>query len=108
MSEFAGTLRQRIRIERPLTTRTPTGVQESGWEPVASCLAAVALEGVGSQSEGQALSAMPKLRVTIRRRDGVAIDQRIRWGTRTFLIRQLLDDPLHPDRLALRCEEARA
>ncbi len=108
MSEFAGTLRQRIRIERPLTTRTPAGVQESGWEPVASCLAAVALEGVGSQSEGQALSAMPKLRVTIRRRDGVAIDQRIRWGARTLMIRQLLDDPLHPDRLALRCEEARA
>lgn len=108
MTEFAGTLRQRVRIERPVTTRTPTGVQESGWEPVASCLAAVELEGVGPQSEAMALSAMPKLRITIRRRDGVAIDQRIRWGARSLMIRQLLDDPRYPDRLVLRCEEARA
>jgi len=108
MTEFAGTLRQRIRIERPVTTRTPTGVQESGWESVASCLAAIELEGVGPESEGQALSAMPKLRVTIRRRKGVAIDQRILWASRTMMIRQLLDDPRYPDRLVLRCEEARA
>jgi head-tail adaptor len=51
---------------------------------------------------------MPKLRVTIRRRQGIAIDQRIRWGARTLMIRQLLDDPRSPDRLTLRCEEARA
>lgn len=107
MTEFAGTLRERIRIERPVTTRTPTGVQESGWEPVGSCLASIALEGVGPQSEAQALSAMPKLRVTIRRRSGIAIDQRIVWSGRTLMIRQLLDDPRYPDRLALRCEEAR-
>jgi head-tail adaptor len=108
MSEFTGTLRERIGIERPVTTRAPTGVQESGWEPVASCLAAIELEGVGPQSEAMALSAMPKLRVTIRRRPGVAIDQRIRWGARTLMIRQLLDDPRYPDRLVFRCEEARA
>lgn len=108
MTEFAGTLRQRIAIERPVTTRTQTGIQESGWEPIASCLAAVELEGVGPQSEAMALSAMPKLRVTIRRREGVAIDQRVRWGARILMIRQLLDDPRYPDRLVLRCEEARA
>lgn len=108
MTEFAGTLRQRIRIQRPVTARTQTGIQESGWEPVASCLAAVELEGVGPQSEAMALSAMPKLRVTIRRREGVAIDQRVRWGARILMIRQLLDDPRYPDRLVLRCEEARA
>jgi hypothetical protein len=30
MSEFAGTLRERIIIERPTTARTPTGLQEAG------------------------------------------------------------------------------
>lgn len=108
MSEFAGTLKERIVIERPTTTRTATGLQESGWETVASCLAAVRLEGVGAESEGQALSAMPKLRVTVRRRARIAIDQRIRWGARTLMIRQLLDDPTLPDRLVLRCEESRS
>jgi head-tail adaptor len=108
MTEFAGTLRERITIERPTTRRTPTGVQESVWEPVARCLASIALEGVGPESEAMALSAMPRLRVTIRRRDGIAIDQRIRWRSRVLMIRQMLDDPRFPDRLALRCEEVRA
>lgn len=107
MTEFAGKLRERITIERPTTTRTPTGLQEAGWEPVGRCLAAIGLEGVGAESEGQALSAMPRLRVTIRRRSGIAIDQRIRWGARTLMIRQLLDDPRLPERLVLRCEELR-
>lgn len=107
MSEFAGTLRERISIERPITTRTPTGLQEAGWEPVARCLAAIALEGVGAESEAMALSAMPRLRVTVRRRDGIRIDQRIRWGSRMLMIRQLLDDPRTPDRLVMRCEEIR-
>lgn len=108
MTEFAGTLRHRILIERPALTRTSGGLQESIWEPVLRCLAAITLEGVGAESEAMALSAMPRLRVTIRRRKGIAIDQRIRWGSRTLMIRQLLDDPSLPDRLVLRCEEARA
>jgi len=108
MSEFAGTLRERIAIDRPTTLRTPTGLQESGWEEIARCLAAIQLEGVGPESEGQAFSAMPKLRVTIRRRGGIGVDHRARWGTRVLMIRQLLDDPRYPDRLVLRCEEVRS
>lgn len=108
MNEFAGKLRERISIERPKTTRTATGLQEAGWEPVARCLAAIELEGVGPESEAQALSAMPRLRVTIRRRHGIGIDQRIRWRARTLMIRQMLDDPRFADRLVLRCEEARS
>lgn len=107
MSEFTGTLRERIRIERPATTRTAAGLQEAGWEPVATCLAAITLEGAGAESEAMALSAMPRLRVTIRRRSGIAIDNRILWRSRTLMIRQMLDDPRHPDRLVLRCEETR-
>lgn len=108
MTEFAGTLRERITIERRTALRTPTGLQESGWETVATCLAAIELEGVGAEAEAQALSAMPRLRVTIRRRSNIAIDQRIRWGKRTLTIRQLLDDSRFPDRLVMRCEEARS
>ena len=108
MSEFAGTLRHQIIIERPVTTRTATGLQETGWDTVIGCRAAIELEGVGSESQAQALSAMPRLRVTLRRRGGIAIDQRVRWGGRILMVRQLLEDPQLPDRLVLRCEEARA
>lgn len=106
--EFAGTLNERILIERPVATRNALGLQEYGWEKVCRALASVVAEGVGSESEAMALSAMPKFRVTIRKRDGVAIDQRVSWKSRRMMIRQLLDDPKAPDRMTLRCEEVRS
>lgn len=107
MSEFAGTLSERITIERLVGARTPMGVQQTQWEPVCRCLAAVALEGAGAESEAQALSAMPKYRVTIRWREGIAIDQRLNWRGRLLMVRQLLDDPRARDRITMRCEEVR-
>jgi head-tail adaptor len=108
MSEFAGTLRERILIEQPISVRNDMGLQEPGWEAVCRCLASVVLANVGQQSEGQALSAMPRYRVTVRARDGIALDQRISWGARKLMIRQLLDDPRMKDRIAMICEEVRA
>lgn len=105
--EFAGTLRERVLIERPISLRNAMGLQEPGWEPVCRCLASVVLESVGAQAQGQTLSAMPKYRVTIRRRDDVALDQRVTWNGRRMMVRQLLDDPRQKDRIAVRCEEVR-
>ena len=105
--EFAGTLRQRIMIERPTLLRTPSGLQEAGWEPVATCLAAVVADGVGAEAEGQALSANPRFRVTIRQRDGISVGQRVIWGERVMLVRQRIDDPRSPERIIVRCEEMR-
>jgi len=105
--EFAGTLNQRIRIEKPVALRTPSGLQEAGWEPVARCLAAIAAEGAGPEAEGQALSAMPRFRVTIRWREGISVGQRVTWGERVMLVKQRIDDPALPDRILLRCEEVR-
>lgn len=107
MSEFAGTLRERVSIERPVGVRTAMGLQQSGWERVCRCLASVVPEGAGSEAEAMALSAMPRFRVTIRKRDGIAIDQRVSWRGRLLMVRQLLEDPRAKDRLELRCEEVR-
>jgi head-tail adaptor len=107
-NEFAGTLRERILIERPISTRNAMGLQEPGWEEVCRCLASIVLETVGPEAEAQALSAMPKYRVTIRARDGIALDQRITWNGRVMMVRQLLDDPRVRDRIAMRCEEVRS
>jgi head-tail adaptor len=108
MTEFTGTLRERIVIERPISVRNAMGLQEPGWEVVCRCLASVALESIGAEAEGQALSAMPRFRVTMRHREGVAIDQRVSWNGRKLMVRQLLDDPRTKDRIAMRCEEVRA
>ena len=107
MSEFTGTLRERIVIDHPISVRNEMGLQEPGWEEVCRCLASVALESVGQQSEGQALSAMPRFRITIRWREGIALDQRISWNGRYFMVRQLLDDPRAKDRITMRCDEVR-
>ena len=108
MREFAGTLRERIIIEQPISVRNEMGLQEPGWEEVCRCLASVTLDSVGAEAEGQALSAMPRFRVTIRWREGIALDQRVSWNGRKLMIRQLLDDPRAKDRIAMRCEEVRA
>lgn len=108
MSEFAGTLSERITIERPVGTRTAMGLQQSGWRLLFRCLASIVPEGAGSQVEAMALSAMPRFRVAIRKRDGITIDQRIIWGARVLMIRQMIVDPRTKDRILLRCEEVRA
>ena len=106
--EFAGTLNERILVERATSARNAMGLQEAGWERVCRCLASVAIDSVGQEAEAQALSAMPKYRVTIRKRDGIAIDQRISWNGRRMMVRQLLDEPKAKDRIVLRCEEVRS
>lgn len=105
--EFIGLLRERIAIERPINERNPMGLQQAGWEHVCNCLAAVAPDSVGAEAEAQALSAMQRYRVTIRWREGIAIDQRVRWAGRVMTIRQLIDDPRTRDRITMRCEEVR-
>jgi head-tail adaptor len=107
VNEFAGTLKERIIIERPADLRTASGLQTAGWEIVARCLAAIVAEGTGAEAEAMALSAMPRFRVTIRRRDGIAVGQRVIWGDRAMLVKQRIDDPRLPDRILLRCEEMR-
>lgn len=105
--EFIGLLRERITIERPVNLRNPMGLQQAGWEPVCRCLAAIAPDSVGPESEAQALSARQRFRVTIRWREGVALDQRILWADRTLMIRQLINDPRERERITMRCEEVR-
>jgi len=108
MMEFAGTLRERIVIEQPVSVRNAMGLQEPGWEQVCRCLASVVLDSVGAEAEAQALSAMPRFKVTVRWREGLALDQRVTWSGRTLMVRQMLDDPRARDRIVMRCEEVRA
>jgi head-tail adaptor len=108
MAEFAGSLRERIAIEQPVSVRNAMGLQQPGWEQVCRCLASVALDSVGAEAEAQALSAMPRFTVTIRWREGIALGQRVAWSGRTLMVRQLLDDPRSRDRIMMRCEEVRA
>ena len=105
--EFAGSLRERILIERPVSSRTAMGLQEEGWESVCGALAAIEPDGAGAEAEGQALSAMPRFKVTMRPRDGIAVGQRVSWKDKHMTIRQVMSDPRLRDRIVLRCEQVR-
>jgi head-tail adaptor len=105
--EFAGTLSERIVIERAVADRDALGLKQEGWAQLCRCLASVVLQTVGPEAEAQALSAMPRYRVTVRRRDGIALDQRVTWRERRMMIRQLIEDPRLKDRIAMMCEEVR-
>lgn len=108
MTEFAGTLNQRVELLRLAPDRTDAGLSSRQWESSARCLASVAPEGAGAEAEGMSLSALARFRVMIRMRRDVAIDQQLRWRGRALLIKQIIEDPRTPDRLQLRCEEIRS
>lgn len=107
MAEFAGTLNERIILERPVAARSGTGLRENGWQRYASCLAAISPEGAGAESEGMVLSAMPRFRVVVRAGRGITVDDRVHWAGRLMLVRQVLADPRSRERITLRCEEVR-
>lgn len=105
--EFAGTLAHRVVIEALSDLRTDSGLADGSWEPIANCRAAIVAEGVGAEAEGMAFSVMPRVRVVIRNRPRIAVQQRLRWRGRLFMIRNVHEDPRQPERLELRCEEVR-
>jgi SPP1 family predicted phage head-tail adaptor len=106
-AEFTGLLRERIVIEQPISLRNEMGLRQPGWERVCRCLASVMLDSIAAETEAQSLSSMPRYKVTIRWREGIALDQRVIWRGRTLAVRQLLDDPRRRDRIVMRCEEVR-
>lgn len=107
-SGLAALLRERIVIEKPSDERNAMGLPEPAWTVFAERRASVVPEGAGSESEGMALSAMPRFRVTLRPVEGLTIEHRVKWNGRTMMIRQIDDDPRLKDRLTLRCEVLRA
>jgi hypothetical protein len=50
---------------------------------------------------------MPRYRVTIRKREGVGVGQRVIWRGRRLAVRQVVDVPRTIDRIMMRCEEVR-
>ena len=96
----------RLRLRLPPDNGGPAAAQRAR-VPELLLPAEPAIDGAGIELEAMAFSAMPRFKVSIRLREGVAIDQRIRWGTRLLMIRQMISDPRLGDRIVMRCEEVR-
>lgn len=107
MSEFAGTLTQRIELWERSQERLETGASSEVMKPVLTCLASIVSEGAGAASEAMSVSAMPRFRITVRKQPEFSVDQQVRWRGSRLVVRQVLENPALADRLTLRCEEQR-
>ena len=105
--EFAGALRERVTIEQPNPARDTLGSRAGGYLYDGAAWAAVAPLLPADLSAADALSALPRWSVTLRKREGVAPGTRLVWRGRYLRVRSVVSDPRDPARMVLTCEETR-
>ncbi len=105
--EFAGTLREHIVIETRLSTRDSRAGAVGNYRYDGQAWAAVSPLMPADLTRADALSAMPRWRVTIRKREGVGLGTRLTWRGKYLAVRATLSDPQTPAQMHLTCEEVR-
>lgn len=107
IGEFAGALRERVTIERRSGARDArAGATGKYLYDGAAWVAVTPLVPAGLV-EAQALSALPRWRVVMRKRDGIDLATRMVWRGRFLAVRGVESDPRDPSRLSLLCQEVR-
>ena len=104
--EFAGALRQLIRIERRGEGRSPDGAASGGWTLVRSAWAEMQPARWGPPFEGGAVSA--RTRWMTRLRSGgapVQLGDRIVWKGLKLEVRAIEATPASPQQIILQSEE---
>ncbi len=105
--EFSGSLRERVSIEQRRSERDVLAGAKRGFVYDGSAWAGVAPLAPAALTEADALSALPRWAVTLRKREGIGPDTRLVWRGRFLAVRGALSDPRDPSRLVLTCEEMR-
>jgi head-tail adaptor len=107
MSGFAGTLRERVLIERRLGDRDnlagATGRYMFKGEAWVSLIPLVPAD----LTEADSISAMPRWKVTMRKRENIDLRVRLLWRGRYLAVRGVVSDPQEPAQMVLTCEEVR-
>jgi head-tail adaptor len=107
MTEFAGALRERIAFERRSDARDLLAGARGKWRYDGAAWAAVTPLGSGDVVEADALSALPRWRVIVRKRDSVDPSSRIVWRGRYLRVRSVESDPREPAQMILTTQEQR-
>lgn len=105
--EFAGTLRECVVIETRASGRDSRGGAVGGYVYDGQVWAAVSPLMPADLTRADALSAMPRWRVTMRKREGLGPGTRLTWRGKYLAVRAALSDPQTPAQMQLTCEEMR-
>jgi head-tail adaptor len=107
MTEFAGTLRERVTIERRLGNRDALGGASGAYAYDGAAWVAVSPLIPADLAAAGSLSAMPRWQVTMRKREGIDLKTRLVWRGRFLGVRGVVSDPRNPAQMVLTCEEKR-
>jgi head-tail adaptor len=107
MSEFAGTLRERVVLETRLEARDARGGANGRYSYDGEAWAALMPMMPADLTRADALSALPRWQVTMRKREGVGMRTRLTWRGKYLAVRGLVSDPRQPAQMVLTCEEVR-
>ena len=107
MTEFSGTLRERVTLERRLGNRDALGGAVGAYAYDGAAWAAVSPLIPADLTVADSLSALPRWQVTMRKREGVDLKTRVVWRGRFLGVRSVVSDPRDPARLVLTCQEKR-
>lgn len=105
--ELAGALRERVTIERRAGDRDAIAGASGRHLYDGAAWVAVAPLTFGAESVAQALSALPRFAVTMRKREGIGPWTRLVWRGRFLRVLAVLSDPRDAARMQLTCEELR-
>ena len=107
MTEFSGSLRERVTLERRLGNRDALGGAIGAYAYDGAAWAAVSPLIPADLTVADSLSALPRWQVTMRKREGVDLKTRLVWRGRFLGVRSVVSDPRDPARMVLTCEEKR-
>lgn len=107
MSEFTGTLRERVTIERRLGNRDALAGASGRYAYEGGAWVAVSPLIPADMSIADSLSAMPRWQVTMRKREGIDQRTRLIWRGRFLGVRAIISDPRNAAQMVLTCEERR-
>jgi head-tail adaptor len=105
--ELAGTLRERVVIEHRLQVRDNLGAGKAKYSYGGEAWAALSPLVSGDLTLADALSAMPRWHVTMRKREGIDPQSRLTWRGKYLAVRSMISDPREPAFMVLTCEELR-
>ncbi|MFC4291500.1 head-tail adaptor protein [Sphingorhabdus arenilitoris] len=105
--EFAGTLRERVTIETRTGNRDALAGSSGQYAYSGEAWAALAPIVPGDLTQAGSLSAMPRWKVTMRKREGIDPRVRLVWRSKYLAVRQVVSDPREPSQMQITCEEVR-